>query len=148
LSSDLQHPQPSKEYDEYEGPQYYQKYYRGYDKSFIQKRAKVKEVKCQDSSYYKGDDTSNSVCFVGVEGYDSCVADQGAAVFCVIPEKTYEGGGGYDAGYTRPKSYYKGSNPSPIYKSAEYEEYEAEIVFPNKYGRPDGPTVPYRKDIK
>jgi len=77
---------------------YYNEYYQYEDKSKVQKRAMVKEVKCpKEYGYQKpayGNDYSDEdVCFVGVNGYDACVADRGSAVFCLVPERE-----SYDAG--------------------------------------------------
>lgn len=99
---------------------YYQKYYKGYDSSMIQKRAKVKQVDCPSSygNSYSYGYSSTEVCFVGIDGYDACVAEQGAAVFCVIKEN--ENYGGYDSGYNNPAY---GVNVGPAYESvdASYE---------------------------
>ncbi|ODM94501.1 putative serine protease 46 [Orchesella cincta] len=99
------HPQPQKvqeySYGYYPsgGDYYYQQYYKGYDSSMIQKRAKVKQVPCpyDYSSGYGSYSSSSQICFIGVDGYDACVAERGAAVFCTVQEK--QNYGQYDSGY-------------------------------------------------
>jgi hypothetical protein len=117
----------------YQKPQYYQEYYNYYDQSKIERRAKVKEIKCPSYGYgyqqpkqsygygytpYQDED----VCFVAVEGYDACVADKGAAIFCLVPEKY-----GYQAGYNNYESYQSsygyGYTPNTYY--ASYPKYES-----------------------
>jgi hypothetical protein len=117
----------------YQKPQYYNEYYQYYDQSKVERQAKVKEIKCPSYGYgassspapqgygysaYKDED----VCFVGVEGYDACVADKGAAVFCLVPERQgYESGyGNYDNSYQSQYGY--GYTPQTYY--ASYPQYE------------------------
>lgn len=111
------------------GYSYKQESYESYDRSKIQRRAQVKEVECpsygkQKSSYgggyqYHSDD---DVCFLGDDGYDPCVADKGAAIFCLVADK-----GGYDSGYSSgytsyQKPAYSASYKEPHYGSHYYDE--------------------------
>ncbi|ODM94495.1 hypothetical protein Ocin01_12178 [Orchesella cincta] len=122
----------------YKAP-YYQEYYQGYDQSKIPKKATVKEIKCPYSSGYGGNPQpqgygyssyqDEEVCFVGVYGSDACVADKGAAIFCLVPEKY----SGYDAGYNNYDTSYQstygyGYQPTPY--SASYPPYDSSSYYP------------------
>jgi hypothetical protein len=89
-------------------PKYYEEYYKGYDQSRIQRKAKVKEIKCPSYGYGSQQGSSNSVCYVGVEGHDTCVADKGAGVYCVVDEKYSS----YESGYTYAENYQAPYQPS------------------------------------
>jgi hypothetical protein len=51
----------------------------------------VKEIKCPyDYSYGQQQKSADDeMCLVGVDGFDACVADKGAAVICMVPEHAY-----------------------------------------------------------
>lgn len=126
--------QPPSYTPAYQKPQYYQEYYGYYDQSKVERRAKVKEIKCPSYGYGYQQPKSQSygygyksyqdedVCFVGVDGYDACVADKGAAIFCLVPEKY-----GYEAGYNNYESYQSsygyGYSPNTYY--ATYPGYQS-----------------------
>ncbi|CAL8117874.1 unnamed protein product [Orchesella dallaii] len=104
---------------------YYQEYYKGYDSSMIQKRAKVKQVSCPYEysggygygGYSSSYSSSSQICFIGVDGYDACVAERGAAVFCIVQEK--QGYGQYNSGYNN-------YNKDSYEYQQEYESYSQE----------------------
>lgn len=122
----------------YEKPHYYENYYGYTDYSKIERRAKVKEIKCPSYGYGYEAPKSQSygygypayqdedVCFVGVYGYDACVADKGAAVFCLVPEHY-----GYESGYNNyDKSYgssYQSYAPTTYY--ASYPAYDQSAYY-------------------
>lgn len=86
----------------------------------VQKRAKVKQVPCP---YSYG---SSEICFIGIDGYDACVAEQGAAVFCVIQEN--DSYGSYSSGYSNQyTSSYSTSQPAyePVDVSYDIPVYSA-----------------------
>lgn len=114
---------------------YYQEYYNYVDQSKIPRKATVKEIYCPPSyggygaapqpspSYGYGYSSyqDEEVCFVGVYGSDACVADKGAAIFCLVPEKYPSYESGY-SNYEQSSSYGYGYNPSPY--TATYPSYE------------------------
>lgn len=113
--------------------QYYQEYYQYQDQSKIPRKATVKEIYCPPSyggynpqpapaSYGYGYSSykDEEVCFVGVYGSDTCVADKGAAIFCIVPEHVYYEPPSYSYGYQPSYSY--GYNPAPY--TATYPTYE------------------------
>jgi hypothetical protein len=100
---------------------------------------------------YSASGYGENVCFVGVDGYDSCVADMGAAVFCLVPENPAVEG--YDSGYSKPDSYYGPGNNKDYpqqrqasnYKTSESSYgYEAD----GENGEPEGYNGYKRKDIQ
>jgi len=65
---------------------------------------------------------------VGVYGSDACVADKGAAIFCLVPEKY----SGYDSGYNNYDNSYQstygyGYTPTPY--SASYPPYDSSSYY-------------------
>jgi len=85
------HPKPTPAYEGYGyKAESYTPAYPSYDQSKIPRFAKVKEVKCPyEYSYGQQKSAGDEMCLVGVDGYDACVADIGAAVVCMVPEHEY-----------------------------------------------------------
>lgn len=128
--------------------QYYQEYYQYYDQSKIPRKATVKEIKCPSYGYgYNPPPPSygygyssyhdEEVCFVGVYGSDACVADKGAAVFCLVPEHYNSYDAGY-ANYDQSYSYGYGYNPVPytstypVYDQSYYKKDLQYVILCNK----------------
>lgn len=87
-----QHPPATvqQQYGQQPPPPVNQQYYNNLDNSKVPRRALVREIQCPANRPSVGAD---DVCFVGVSGYDACVADQGTAILCVIDDNTeYESG--------------------------------------------------------
>lgn len=110
----------------------------------IQKRAKVKQVSCP-SSYGNNYGYSSDTCFIGVNGYDACVAEQGAAVFCIVREE--QSYGEYYSGYNNQDSY-----SQPTYSHSDsYDIPVVSSLHPEyvQYSKPPikvapSPEKPYR----
>lgn len=111
----------------------------------IQKRAKVKQVSCPSSYYGYNYAHSSDVCFIGVNGYDACVAEQGAAVFCIVREEPSYGE--YYSGYNNQDSY----SQSSYSHSNSYDIPVVSSLHPDyvQYSKPPikaepSPSKPYR----
>ena len=74
------------------------------EKSMIPRKAKVKRVPSYSKSYDYGTCKDEEQQWVGVDGFDACVADKGASIVCLVDEHV-----GYE--------YYGSSYPPPAYSS-------------------------------
>ncbi|CAG7733426.1 unnamed protein product [Allacma fusca] len=118
-SKELQNHEPPKgssyapkDYNPYYSNEYYP------EKSKIPRKALVKQVQSyyQSASYKDCQDEIQE--WVGVEGWDACVADKGAAIVCIVDEKV---GYGYSS-YETPTYYEQTYQNPPSY--APYENYQ------------------------
>ena len=90
-------------------------YYR--EKSLIPRRAKVKRVPSYSKTYAYGQCKDEEEQWVGVEGFDACVADKGSAIVCRVDEHVNNDDLG--SSYSSP-SYAQSYSPAPSYPPYEY----------------------------
>ncbi|ODN03255.1 hypothetical protein Ocin01_03415 [Orchesella cincta] len=100
------HPLPTPAANQPPNP-YQQQYYNILDNSKVPRKALVRQVQCPSGYPSPGYLPYDDVCFVGVVGYDACVADKGAAIFCVVGEDAE-----YDSGFANDQSSNLGSIPA------------------------------------